>query len=137
MEIFNFCKDICNNVTNVRLRRSDGSSPLLLALHKCQLKMDKLLIENDLDNIRADVFSSRDLKFWLLVPFVFDLIVLLISIITYELWVFHIKKCSQVCKFHDYFCAYNTCINIEAILPPDRVFEDMSRIVTGHSYVNG
>jgi ABC-type cobalamin transport system permease subunit len=62
------------------------------------LKIAKLLIENDLNNIRADVFSSRDLKFWILIVFVFDLIVLLLAIITYELWIFPNKKFGQVCN---------------------------------------
>ena len=54
---FDICKYICNNITDVRPWRSDGCSPLHLALHRFQLKIAILLIENDVDNIQADVFS--------------------------------------------------------------------------------
>ena len=54
---FDICKYICDNITDVRPWRSDGCSPLHLALHRFQLKIAILLIKNDVDNIRADLFS--------------------------------------------------------------------------------
>ena len=49
---FNVCKYICDNVGNVSpLRSYDLASPLTLAFHRGQIRIAKLLIENDMDNI--------------------------------------------------------------------------------------
>jgi hypothetical protein len=55
------CKYICENAVHVRPMRNDGSIPFLthiplqLAAHRGQMKITKLLIENDLDNLRANI----------------------------------------------------------------------------------
>ena len=49
------CKYICENAVHIRPMRNDGFIPLHLAAHRGQMKVTKLLIENDRDNLQADI----------------------------------------------------------------------------------
>ena len=68
------CKYICENAVHVRPIRNSFHSfpffhciPLQLAAHRGQMKITKLLIENDLDNLRADIL----LYLWFVKMFMF------------------------------------------------------------------
>ena len=74
------CKYICDNTWNVRPQRSfDGAFPLSLAIPRGQIRIAKLLIQNDLHNIMHDIFMrietiSRLLKMELLLLLLFLLL---------------------------------------------------------------
>ena len=61
------CKYICDNTGNVRPQRSfDGAFPLSLAISRGQIRIAKLLIQNDLYNIVHDFFMRIKTIFWLI-----------------------------------------------------------------------
>ena len=61
---FAVCKYICDNTWNVRPQRSfDGAFPLSLAIPRGQIRIAKLLIQNDLYNIMHDIFMRIETIF--------------------------------------------------------------------------
>ena len=64
---FNMCKYICDSVGNVSPQRSyDQASPMDLAINRGQIRIAKLLLENDMDNI----WTRLKIYFCLFVGFV-------------------------------------------------------------------
>ena len=84
---FAVCKYICDNTGNVRPQRSfDGAFPLSLAISRGQIRIAKLLIQNDLYNIVHDFFMRIKTISWLIKM---ELLLLLLAFLL-DIWLgFH------------------------------------------------
>ena len=85
---FAVCKYICDNTRNVRPQRSfDGAFPLSLAIPRGQIRIAKLLIQNDLYNIMHDIFMRiKTISSWLLKM---ELLLLLLAFLQFIWLGFH------------------------------------------------
>ena len=84
---FALVKYICDNTWNVRPQRSfDGAFPLSLAISRGQIRIAKLLIQNDLYNIVHDFFMRIKTISWLIKM---ELLLLLLAFLL-DIWLgFH------------------------------------------------